>query len=146
MIIDKIKNLIYKLKQQKWTHIVVAGFYICELCTLLLTFYETVFEQIDLKNSIVPDYVLGFNTYLILNQLIGFILLGFFEIILLIVFFISKFMLKKEFIIKTNFFINNCIYHIIWLFGICMTSIITFCVFIYLIIITHEGIIWLIDQ
>ena len=143
---ERFKNIIFKLKQQKWTHIVVAGFYICELCTLLLTFYETISEQIDLKNGIVPDYVFGFNTYLLLNQLIGFILLGFFEIILLIIFFILKFLSKKDFIIKTNFLLNNRIYHITWLLGIYITSIATFCVFIYLIIIAHEGIIWLIDQ
>ena len=137
---------IIKLKKYWFSHIAVIGLYLCEFCMLILTIYETILEQINLNNGIVPDYVLGFSTYLLLNQLISFIFLGFFEIILFITFIISKFLFKKVFIVKSKFLINNRFYHIIWIFGIYIASIIAICVFLYLIIIAHEGIIWLLDK
>ena len=146
MILERIKNLTYKLKQQKWTHIVVAGFYICELCILLLTFYETISEQIDLKNGIVPDYIFGFKTYFLINHLLGFILLGLFDIALVIIFFIFKLIFKKIFLIKAKFFTQNNIYHAFWLLGIYITAIIVICMTIYLASISYEGILWLLDK
>lgn len=139
-------NNIIKLKTYWLSHIAVIGLYLSEFCMFILTIYETIIEKIDLNNGIVPDYVLGFNTCLLLNQLIGFILLGFFEITLFIIFFIFKFLFKKAFIVKSQFLMKNHIYHIIWLFGIYMVSIIAFCVFIYLIIIAYEGITWFLDK
>ena len=139
-------NNIIKLKSYWLSHIAIIVFYLCELCIFIMTIYETIIEQIDLNNGIVPDYVLGFNTYLLLNQLIAVIIFGFFEIILFIIFFISKFLFKKVFIVKSKFLTNNRTYHIFWVLGIYIALIIAFCVFVYLLIIAQDGIIWLLEQ
>ena len=137
-------NNIMNLKQYWFSHIAVWSLYFCEVCIFVLTLFETISEQIDLKNGIVPDYVFGFNTYLILNHLLGYILLGFFDIALVILFFIFKLVFKKNFRIKAKFFANNHIYHIFWAFGFYITAIIVICITIYLISISYEGILWLI--
>lgn len=139
-------NHIIKMKPYWLSHIAVWSFLICEAFIFILTFYETISEQIDLKNGIVPDYILGFNTYFMLNQLIGLMLLGFFLIALFILFLIIKFLFKKNFLIKTNFLTNNFIYHVIWTFGIYATTIIFIFTTIYLVSISYEGILWLLDK
>ena len=137
---------VLKLKSFWISHIAVAGFYICEIFTLILTIFETLNEQYNLKNGIVQDYVFGFKIYFLLNHFLFFMFLGFCEIVLFILFVIIKFILKKDFIIKFKLFTNNTIYNFFWTIGFYVTFIISFCVFIYLIIIMKEGIIWLIEQ
>ena len=112
----------------------------------MLIFIETIFELINLKNGIVPDYIFGFKTYFLINHLLGFILLGFFDIALVILFFIFKFAFKKIFLIKAKIFTHNNIYHIFWTFGIYITAIIIFCTTVYLISISYEGILWLMEK
>lgn len=139
-------SYVIKLKQFLFSHIAVWYFYFCEICVLILTIYETISEQIELKNGITLDYVFGFNTHFLINQLIGFILLGFFEIAIFIIFLLIKFLLKKDFLIKSKILTNNLFYHIIWILGFYITLIISICTIIYLISISHEGILWLIDK
>ena len=137
-------NNIINFKQYWLTHIAVWSFYFCEVCVIILSLYENISEQINLKNGIVPDYIIGFKTYFLINQLIGFILLGVLGIILFILFFIIKLAFKKNFLIKSNFITNNFTYHVFWTFGFYITAIIVICMTIYLISISYEGILWLI--
>lgn len=139
-------NYIIKLKPYWISHIAVAVFYIFETFAVALTMYITISELIGLKNGITPDYVLGFNTCFLLSHLIFYMLFGFFTIALFILFYILETKFKKNLIIKKGFLINNYIYHKIWLIGIYITLIISFCIFIYLITISYEGIKWLIDK
>lgn len=139
-------NNIIKLKQYWHSHIAVWSFYFCEICILILTLYESISEQIDLKNGIVPDYIFGFKTYFLINHLLGFILLGLFNIALVIIFFIFKLIFKKIFLIKAKFFTQNNIYHAFWLLGIYITAIIVICITIYLASISYERILWLLDK
>ena len=130
-------NFIVKLKPFWVSHIAVAGFYICEICALILTISETLFEQIDLSNGITLDYVLGLKIYFVLNHIIFYTLLGFCEIILLailILLLIIKFLFKKNLIlkIKTGFLLNNNTYHYIWVLGFYFVLVISFCTLIYL--------------
>ena len=151
IIITYIKKItlydnIIKLKPYLFSHLVVMSLYLCEFSIFIFTIYETVIEQLDLNNGIIPDYVLGFNTYLLLNQLIGFILLGFFEIIHFFIFFIYKFLFKKIFLFKNKFLTNNFIYHIFWTFGVYITIIIFIFTVLYLISISREGFVWLLNR
>ena len=143
---NTLYNNIINLKQYWLSHIAVWSFYFCEICVIILTFYESISEQIDLKNGIVPDYILGFKTYFSINHLLSFILLGLFDIALVIIFFIFKLVFKKKFLIKAKIFTHNNIYHIFWTFGIYITAIIVICMTIYLISISYEGILWLLDK
>jgi len=139
-------NNIINLKQYWLSHIAILSFYFCEICVFILTLIETISEQIDLKNGIVIDYIFGFKTYFLINHLLGFILLGLFDIALLILFFIFKFIFKKNFFIKAKFFTNNHFYHIFWTFGFYITAIVVICMAIYLISISYEGFLWLLDK
>lgn len=145
-LLRKIKLYFFHLKKQTWTHITVWSFFVCEAFVLILTAYETISEQIDLKNGIVPDYIFGLKTYFLINHLLGFMLLGLFEIILIIIFFIFKLVFKKKFLIKAKCFTHNNIYNYFWTFGFYITAIVTFCMAIYLVSISYEGFLWLLDK
>ena len=139
-------NNIINLKLYWLSHIAVWSFYFCEICIYILTLYETISEQIDLINGIVPDYIFGFKTYFLINHLLGFILLGLFDIALVIIFFVFKLVFKKIFLIKAKIFTHNYIYHIFWTFGIYITAITTICMTIYLASISYEGILCFFDK
>ena len=134
------------MKKYWISHIAIGSFYVCECLILSLTICVTISEQVDLARGIVPDYVLGFNTYLLINHFILLFLLGLAEIILFIIFLFVRLIFRKSFLVNEPFLTTNFIYHIFWTLGFYVTFIITFCVFIYLITITHEGIVWIVDQ
>ena len=139
-------NQIIKLKSNIFFHVAVWCFYVCEISVFILTLCETIFQKIDIRNGIVPDYILDFSTDFLYNQLIGFMLLGFFEIILFIVFCFLNLSLIKKLLIKSRILNNNVIYHMFWIFGIYITIIIIICTLIYIISISMEGFLWLIDS
>ncbi len=150
-MIKLLKKIIFyddiiKFKSFLVSHIAVWSFFVCEICIFILTFYETISEQIDLKNGITPDYIIGVDTYFLINNLIFYMLFGLFTTALFILFYILKTIFKKNLTIKKGFLTDNYIYHKIWLIGIYITLIISFCVFIYLIIISYECINWLLDK
>ena len=150
-MIKLLKKIIFydeiiKFKSFLISHIAIWSLFVCEICIFILTFFETISEQIDLKNKIALDYILGFKTYFLLNNLIFYMLFGFFTIVLFILFYILKTIFKKNLIIKKGFLTDNYIYHKIWPIGMYITLIISFCVFIYLLTISYEGVKWLVDK
>ena len=48
-------NHIIKMKPYWLSHIAVWSFFGCEILIFILTLYETISEQIDLNNGIIPD-------------------------------------------------------------------------------------------
>ncbi len=150
-MIKLLKKIIFydeiiKFKSFLISHIAIWSLFVCEICIFILTFFEAISEHIDLKNGITPDYILGFNSYFLLNNLIFYMLFGFFTTVLFILFYILKTIFKKNLIIKKGFLTDNYIYHKIWLIGMYITLIISFCVFIYLLTISYEGVKWLVDK
>ena len=138
-------NYIIKLKSHLVSHIAVASFYLWEIIVLILTIYETILEQINISNGYIPDYVFGFKTYLLLNQFLGIIILGIYDIALLILFLVIIKFFKKNFMIKTKYLINSSTYNLAWTFGIYTTLLILLYTFVDIIRILLQGIIWLIE-
>jgi len=124
MILERFKNLIFKLKQQKWTHIVTPLYFHFYILLVLVIYY-------DRKYPYEEKFSAGFG--FILYSLYFLPKLALFSIILAILLNIVS-QRKDINIIKNKFILNNKIYNIYWLLSI----ILMFYSFYLLIIFTFS--------
>ena len=125
MIIGKIKNLIYKLKQQKWTHIVVPFYTLIYLFFLYTIYYDTKYPSED-------KFSMGFGFKL--YSLYFLPKLAIFSFILIILLKLFSLRWKNIDIIKNKFMLDNKIYNVYWL----LNTLLMFYSFYLLIIFTFS--------
>ena len=112
MMLEKFKNLIFKLKQQKWTHISMWLYVLLVLTTIFSLPFIFIYS-VNIKSELVSLL----NLFYIFSQ---------YTIILVITFAFFLFFVDKICrcqTIKNKFFLYNKKYHIFWLFGFLLTII-----------------------
>ena len=99
-------QLIYKLKQQKWTHIVAPFYSLIYLFFLYTIYYDTQYPSED-KFSMFFCFIL-FSLYILPK-------LAIFTLTLAILFKIVSLKINNINILKNKFLLNNKIYNAYWL-------------------------------
>jgi len=102
---NKLANIYHKLKQQKWTHIVLPLYAIFILVLIIATLYDITIQDFYLSYFVI---------------LCGFALCPFFVCITIVIIILLKLLsIKFKNIDKINnqFLLHNPTYNILWLIG-----------------------------
>ena len=106
MKFEKFKNLIFKLKQQKWTHIVAPLYFHFYILLVLVIYYDTRYPSEE-------KFSAGFG--FILYSLYFLPKLAIFTFILIILLKLLSLRWKGIDIIKNKFILDNKIYNVYWI-------------------------------
>ena len=122
-MLKKIKNFIFYLKQQKWTHIVIPFFVLYFFVLIIAVLYDI---------TITKDYLLPYSVLICGLAISPFLVVLIISIIVLLKILAIHF----ENIHKTNnnFLLHNVFYNIFWHIGI-VTLLCGFFAFIYFCLI-----------
>ena len=125
MMLERFKNLIFKLKQQKWTHVVAPFYSLIYLFFLYTIYYDTKYPSED-------KFSMGFG--FVLYSLYFLPKLAIFSFILIILLKLFSLRWKNIDIIKNKFILDNKIYNVYWL----LNTLLMFYSFYLLIIFTFS--------